>query len=80
MSLLSWTTGSKEAPVSQQKSEFAFGLLPKKSASPAVPLRWRADLETVDRRLRELEDHFIEEALGEVRPEPNPNHPWRDRV
>ena len=66
--------------MSQKKSEFAFGLLPKKSPRPADPLRWRADLETADRRLRELEDHFIEEVLGDMRPEPNPDHPWRDRI
>lgn len=72
--------------MSQQKPDVAFGLLPKKqptiprSADACVVLPWKAQLETADRRLRELEDLIIEESLGEKRPKPNPDHPWRDRV
>ena len=72
--------------MSYRKPDVAFGLLPKKrpttpsSADDRAAIPWKADLDTADRRLRELEDLLIEETLGEKRPAPNPDHPWRDRT
>ena len=73
-----------------RKSDGAFGLQPKKtsalpwSAGGAATLPWRGELDTADRRLRELEEHFQEEgvegAAEEDRAEAEVAYPWRKPV
>ncbi len=73
-----------------RKSDGAFGMLPKKttalpwSAGGAVALPWKGELDTADRRLRELEEHFLEEegegAGEEASAEESPSYPWRKPV
>lgn len=74
-----------------RKSDGAFGLMPKKTtalpwsvAGGSVALPWKGELDTADRRLRELEEHFQEEAEDKVEdedlPEPYPSYPWRRRT
>ena len=68
-----------------RKKDGAFGLLPKKttalpwSAGGAVALPWKGELDTADRRLRELEEHFQEEegAEDEEGAEADTGYPWR---
>ena len=68
-------------------SDGAFGMLPKRttalpwSAGGAVALPWKGELDTADRRLRELEEHFLEEegeeAAKDDPPETESIYPWR---
>ena len=74
--------------MSYNKSDGAFGLLPKKttalpwSAGGTVALPWKGELDTADRRLRELEEHFsAEHSAEEEEPaEAESAYPWRKPV